>query len=92
MKFFHFLTFAVAASATPMPSLELGTEKPKDLAARQANNLAQVVLTTVNTVSTTVEQSLDIISTYTQPLATNHMHDFVLSLPWPVYSPYCSID
>lgn len=62
MKFFHFLTFAVAASATPVPGLELSTEKPKDLATRQANNLAQVVLTAVTTASNTIDTSLNIIT------------------------------
>ncbi|KXJ86544.1 hypothetical protein Micbo1qcDRAFT_208960 [Microdochium bolleyi] len=62
MKFFHFLTFAVAASATPVPGLELSTEKPKDLATRQANNLAQVALNAVTTASNTIDTSLDTIA------------------------------
>lgn len=77
MKFFSLLTFVAAVSATPMPSLELSTEQPKDLVAkdvfaedlvakdlveRQAS-LALVVLTTVQTVSNTIETSLDAITT-----------------------------
>ncbi|KAJ1322951.1 hypothetical protein MN608_11805 [Microdochium nivale] len=62
MKFFHLLTFAVAAAATPMLGFEVAPAQTKDLEKRQATNLAQVVLGVVNTAAATIDTSLDVIS------------------------------